>query len=56
MTSEYSYNITSMDHFDHFMNELKTGGKASGAPVDLVLGCVDNFEARIGINQVFGAI
>jgi ubiquitin-like modifier-activating enzyme 5 len=29
---------------------LKQGGK-NNSPVDLVLGCVDNFEARIAINQ-----
>eukprot|EP01114_Cavostelium_apophysatum_P016681 TRINITY_DN4797_c0_g1_i1.p1 TRINITY_DN4797_c0_g1~~TRINITY_DN4797_c0_g1_i1.p1 ORF type:complete len:385 (+),score=102.35 TRINITY_DN4797_c0_g1_i1:109-1263(+) len=47
----YTYNITSVDHFDHFLNRIKTGGKQDGTPVDLVLGCVDNFEARVTINQ-----
>jgi len=46
-----TYNITLVQHFDHFMKQIQTGGK-NGAPVDLVLGCVDNFNARITINQV----
>lgn len=29
---------------------LKTGGKKTGTAVDLVLGCVDNFEARVAMN------
>jgi hypothetical protein len=28
------------------------GGKKKGARLDLVLGCVDNYEARVAINQV----
>ena len=31
--------------------EIKTGSK-TGGPVDMVLGCVDNFGARIALNQV----
>ena len=32
---------------------LSEGGlKMAGKPVDLVLSCVDNFEARMAINQV----
>ena len=29
-----------------------TGGLTGGGPVDLVLSCVDNFEARMTINTV----
>jgi len=47
----YTYNITSMDHFDDFVNRIKTGSIDKKRPVDLVLGCVDNFEARVAINQ-----
>ena len=47
----YTYSITSVDHFSHFMERISKGG-LNGQPVDLVLGCVDNFEARIAINQV----
>ena len=45
----HNYNITSMDHFDHFMQRLQKGS-LTGGPVDLVLSCVDNFEARMAIN------
>lgn len=46
----YNYNITTMDNFSHFMDRIIKGGKTAGAPVDLVLSCVDNFEARMAIN------
>uniref|UniRef100_A0A336M2R0 Ubiquitin-like modifier-activating enzyme 5 n=1 Tax=Culicoides sonorensis TaxID=179676 RepID=A0A336M2R0_CULSO len=45
-----NYNITTVDHFDAFMTTIKTGGLQPGTPVDLVLSCVDNFEARMAIN------
>ena len=47
----HNYDITSVDHFDHFMDTISEGG-IDGKPVDLVLSCVDNFEARMAINQV----
>lgn len=47
----HNYNITHVDHFDHFMNTIGTGG-LQGNSVDIVLSCVDNFEARMAINQV----
>jgi len=47
----YTYNITTVESFDHFMERIKHGGLESGSPVSLVLGCVDNFEARMAINQ-----
>lgn len=43
-------NITLLDKFDSFMERLKHGGLGDGGPVDLVLSCVDNFEARMAIN------
>eukprot|EP00300_Choanocystis_sp_HF-7_P028058 c33417_g1_i1.p1 GENE.c33417_g1_i1~~c33417_g1_i1.p1 ORF type:complete len:404 (-),score=87.54 c33417_g1_i1:207-1388(-) len=46
----YNYDITSVANFDHFMDRLKAGS-LSGGPVDLVLSCVDNFQARMAINQ-----
>ncbi|CAK8673876.1 unnamed protein product [Clavelina lepadiformis] len=46
----HNYNITTMDNFQHFMGRLKCGGKMQGQPVDLILSCVDNFEARMAIN------
>ncbi|XP_076473736.1 ubiquitin-like activating enzyme 5 isoform X2 [Bombus vancouverensis nearcticus] len=45
----YNYNITTMDHFEDFTNIISTASLNEG-PVDLVLSCVDNFEARMAIN------
>lgn len=44
-------NITSTESFDMFVSVLSSGG-ISGGPIDLVLSCVDNYEARMTINQV----
>ena len=46
----HNYNITTVENFDHFISRLQQGG-LTGGPVDLVLGCVDNFEARMAINK-----
>lgn len=46
----HNYNITTMDSFTHFMDRISHGGMEEGRPVDLVLSCVDNFEARMAIN------
>jgi len=46
----HNYNITTVENFDHFMGRIKSGS-LTGGPVDLVLGCVDNFEARMAINS-----
>ncbi|PIO40870.1 hypothetical protein AB205_0104520 [Aquarana catesbeiana] len=48
----HNYNITTMDNFQHFMDRISKGGLKEGEPVDLVLSCVDNFEARMAINTV----
>lgn len=48
----HTYNITKLEHYDHFLDRLRNGGKDNSSSVDLVLGCVDNFEARITVNQV----
>lgn len=47
----YNYNITTTDNFDHFQSRIKQGALKGGGPVDLVLSCVDNFEARMAINM-----
>ena len=47
----YCYDITTSKNFEHFMNRIEKGGKKKGQRVDLVLSCVDNFGARIAINQ-----
>merc|ERR1712002_23753 len=45
----HNYNITTMDNFLHMMDRFKNG-HLNGNHVDLVLSCVDNFEARMAIN------
>lgn len=45
-----NYNITTVDSFELFMDAIRTGGIEKDTPVDLVLSCVDNFEARMAIN------
>ncbi|XP_011687511.1 PREDICTED: ubiquitin-like modifier-activating enzyme 5 [Wasmannia auropunctata] len=45
----HNYNITTVDHFQDFMNTISNSSLKNG-PVDLVLSCVDNFEARMAIN------
>ncbi|XP_053456773.1 ubiquitin-like modifier-activating enzyme 5 isoform X2 [Nycticebus coucang] len=46
----HNYNITTVENFHHFMDRISNGGLEEGKPVDLVLSCVDNFEARMAIN------
>ncbi|XP_017106239.2 ubiquitin-like modifier-activating enzyme 5 [Drosophila bipectinata] len=46
----HNYNITTVDNFDRFLATITESGKEPGQPVDLVLSCVDNFEARMAIN------
>merc|ERR1719445_2163696 len=46
----HNYNITTVENFDHFISRLSNGSMTNG-PVDLVLSCVDNFEARMAINK-----
>lgn len=47
----HNYNITLVENFDHFMSRIREGGlRNGGSNVDLLLSCVDNFEARIAIN------
>lgn len=45
----YNYNITLLENFKHFLCRISHGGK-DGKAVNLVLSCVDNFEARMAIN------
>ncbi|KAH8387780.1 hypothetical protein KR093_009465 [Drosophila rubida] len=46
----HNYNITTVENFDNFLATISTSGIEQGQPVDLVLSCVDNFEARMAIN------
>lgn len=45
-----NYNITTVESFEKFLDAISFGGIEEGTPVDLVLSCVDNFEARMTIN------
>lgn len=47
----HNYDITVMANFGHFLSRLREGHCGKAGPVDLVLSCVDNFEARMAINQ-----
>ncbi|KAI5711547.1 hypothetical protein M8J76_003457 [Diaphorina citri] len=46
----HNFNITLLENFDIFLDRIKQGSLTEG-PVDLVLSCVDNFEARMTINM-----
>merc|ERR1712025_1547333 len=46
----HNYNITTVENFNHFMSRISQGSLTSGT-VDLVLSCVDNFEARMAVNK-----
>ncbi|XP_022107347.1 ubiquitin-like modifier-activating enzyme 5 [Acanthaster planci] len=46
----HNYNITTMDNFQHFLDRISHGNLNRDGSVDLVLSCVDNFEARMAIN------
>jgi ubiquitin-like modifier-activating enzyme 5 len=45
-------NITTVDGFDAFKASVTRPGAPDESRVDLILSCVDNYEARITINQV----
>ncbi|KAL3619055.1 hypothetical protein CASFOL_036625 [Castilleja foliolosa] len=50
----YTLNITTVQGFDTFMSSLKNKSfrpDKEGLGVDLVLSCVDNYEARMVVNQ-----
>ncbi|XP_021737447.1 ubiquitin-like modifier-activating enzyme 5 [Chenopodium quinoa] len=50
----YTMNITTVDGFETFMSSLKKKTfrlDKEGCGVDLVLSCVDNYEARMVVNQ-----
>jgi len=47
----YTMNITTVDGFEEFKNSV-IDPDTGASRVDLILSCVDNYEARITINQV----
>jgi ubiquitin-like modifier-activating enzyme 5 len=48
----YNRNITTSENYDHLMDRIQHGGLDGVSPVNLVLSCVDNYAARMTINQV----
>jgi len=48
----YTMNITTVDGFDAFKASVTQPNSPDVSRVDLILSCVDNYEARITINQV----
>uniref|UniRef100_A0A8R1DPR3 Ubiquitin-like modifier-activating enzyme 5 n=1 Tax=Caenorhabditis japonica TaxID=281687 RepID=A0A8R1DPR3_CAEJA len=46
----HNFNITTMDNFITFIDRLRHGS-LSNSKIDLVLSCVDNFEARMAVNM-----
>uniref|UniRef100_A0A914HMG5 Ubiquitin-like modifier-activating enzyme 5 n=1 Tax=Globodera rostochiensis TaxID=31243 RepID=A0A914HMG5_GLORO len=51
----YNMNITTMANFQDFADRIKHGALC-GAQVDLLLCCVDNFEARMTVNTACNEI
>ncbi|CCW67787.1 unnamed protein product [Phytomonas sp. Hart1] len=47
----YAFNITHNDHWEDFVKALTEGGMSPGKAVDLLLCCVDNFQARLAVNM-----
>lgn len=55
----YNYDVTKVDNYVHLLDRIQHGAKLSTSDsndeqlssVDLVLSCVDNFEARMTINR-----
>ncbi|KHN78876.1 Ubiquitin-like modifier-activating enzyme 5 [Toxocara canis] len=45
----YNMNITTVNNYKIFVDRIRNGGLL-GSKVDLILSCVDNFEARMTIN------
>lgn len=47
----FDFSITTMSGYERFVQSISGGEGPGGSRVDLVLSCVDNYEARISINQ-----
>jgi len=48
----YTMNITTLQGYDMFKDSISTEPGSNSSRVDLILSCVDNYEARMTINQV----
>ncbi|KAG5509127.1 hypothetical protein JKF63_06136 [Porcisia hertigi] len=46
----HAYNITLPENWQRFSDALTKGGVDPNSPIDLLLCCVDNFQARLTIN------
>jgi len=47
----YNENITTSSNYEHLLDRIGHGGLDGSSPADLVLSCVDNYAARMTINQ-----
>ena len=47
----FDFSITTMSGYERFVQSISGGEGPGGSRVDLILSCVDNYEARISINQ-----
>ena len=55
LLQSYTLNITTVQGFETFISSLRNKSFSpakEGSGVDLVLSCVDNYEARMAVNQV----
>jgi hypothetical protein len=55
LVQSFTLNITTVQGFETFMSSLRNKSfrpNKEGSGVDLVLSCVDNYEARMAVNQV----
>lgn len=48
----FNYDVTLLSNYEHFQDRVMKGG-LKGQRIDLVLSCVDNYEARMTINQAW---
>eukprot|EP00933_Yihiella_yeosuensis_P070755 TRINITY_DN78918_c0_g1_i1.p1 TRINITY_DN78918_c0_g1~~TRINITY_DN78918_c0_g1_i1.p1 ORF type:complete len:424 (-),score=88.68 TRINITY_DN78918_c0_g1_i1:55-1326(-) len=52
----YNRNITTSENYEHLLDRIQNGGLGNDKRVNLVLSCVDNYAARMTINQVCNEI
>eukprot|EP01122_Echinamoeba_exundans_P004611 TRINITY_DN14704_c0_g1_i1.p1 TRINITY_DN14704_c0_g1~~TRINITY_DN14704_c0_g1_i1.p1 ORF type:complete len:386 (+),score=53.51 TRINITY_DN14704_c0_g1_i1:55-1212(+) len=51
IVESFAMNVTTVENFDKFIQIIQHGSVDGSLPVNLVLGCVDNFTARMSINS-----
>ena len=47
----FNFDITTTTNFETFVDRIEHGGRDGVSRVDLVLSCVDNYAARMAVNQ-----